>query len=70
MHKELIFRVISTDSFEEFQNWINYMRTNGIDYKAKMQNLAGTWNCSLEILGKDGEETERIKEEIGFYYDD
>lgn len=70
MHEEFVFKVISTDDFLEFQDWITYMRTNQIDYKARMQNIAGTWKCSLEIIGKDNNSIEKIKKDIGFYYDD
>ena len=69
MKEEQIFKVISTDSEQEFQKWIDYMKANQIDFKARMRNVSGAWKCSLTIDGKTDEEIEQIKEDIGFYFD-
>ena len=70
MHEEHIMRVISTSDYLEFCNWIDYMMNNKIRYNAKASlNKAGEYNCSIELIDCSKEEIEKIKENIGFYFD-
>lgn len=69
MHREEIRRVIQTDSYTEFKEWMDYMIKNNINYKARVQNSSGRYYCSIELFGYDKDEIEEIKHNIGFYFD-
>ena len=71
MHGEHITRVITTDNYMEFCDWINYMMKNGIKYNAKASvNKEGKYTCSMEFIGYSNDEIEQIKKDIGFYFDE
>lgn len=70
MHEEHIMRVITTSDYSEFCSWIEYMMKNNIRYNAKASmNKAGEYKCSMELIDYSKEEVEKIKNDIGFYFD-
>lgn len=70
MHEEHIMRVITTSDYKEFCDWIDYMMNNRIRYKAKASvDKTGKYTCSMEFIDYSKEEVEKIKNDIGFYFD-
>lgn len=68
-HYEEIKRYISTNDYHEFVKWIGYMVAYQVEHKAYARFVEGNYICKIEIIGKDSDEIEEIKKEIGFYFD-
>lgn len=64
-----VMRFIATSDYQEFMKWVDYMVTNHIEYKAYGKVIDGEYKCDIEIIGKSSEEIEKIKNDIGFYFD-
>lgn len=70
MHNEEVRRFIGTSDYQEFVKWVDYMVTNSIEHKAFGKYISGQYLCKIEIIGKNSDEIEQIKKDIGFYYDE
>lgn len=61
---------LGTDNLEEFEKWCDYLKENSYDFKTNLKKSGKKWDCRVILTGYKSKTIERIKKDIGFYYDE
>lgn len=64
-------RFLGTTLKDEYKKWIDILDEKLIRYKSYVKEMGrGNWDFRIELIGYTKEENEKIKDMVGFYYDE